>query len=415
MVRSGGLLALALATSACLSFPTGGTDAGATGDGGGATDAAQGGCGSESLDGNVLTMQSGQYVVDNDVYRIVFHPAVAYSPSELRRSSALADNLLYDESSPVLERLIGVVNFNQDALHMDLGSDPAVLTVVADGPAVVQVRVAGTTVTDIEHDTLFTLYPDGRIHRDVLVTVPDQSGGTHLVSYIALDPALFSHFDSTFFDNGSGTRVMLGGGGTPLGTDNEAGDVSGYACAFHEQSGVRIGWTWFVDAAASVGPRYSESSVGGDYTIALQHDWHRGGQVPGGSYEGQYLIHVGDTDAAAPDECKSLQQIADAFQAPPAFSGDDAPVYDPTAGNYTVTSDGTLPISFASIGGLSTPSAYRITGSTLDIDAAVVRAGEQTLTRGFDYLIQEESNGDRWMFLNCPLGDGDTVTIEVGS
>jgi hypothetical protein len=368
----------------------------------------------------VLTGPAGGiYTVSNEEIAVEFDAAENYTASSLTDGGG--SELLLTADDPH-ERLIGIGYFMSPGVdeYSWRGSD-AVLTVLEDGPAVVQVEVTWTT-DDASTDaslvgtTVYTIIPDGRLVRQEALQFMDPTlEASYLTAYMSLDASAFDQVQASFpFVNCRGAQVC------DVGDANEVAiygygfaELDTWMCATHEVFPHSV--SWMIDSASPTGEfevsaRLSEVNEGAAaHSLAMQYDWVRGTNTQIGDYGIDVLAYVDDDD---PDCACSEQHFASYGErpTPTETSGVDATNYRSQGAFYDVEVNAdTFELTFGAEP-LPPTMLLRIDGRSAITEVAI--EGD-TLTEGDDYLWQSgiQDKDSAWLYLARPLAEGETLTI----
>lgn len=372
----------------------------------------------------------GTYSMRNGLVALEFGSDAgnALSSVAIQRGSNL--NVLYT-GEDTEERLAGISYWAHDYSWRA----NTTITVLETHP-LSQIQLDWTTETAAGR-SVYTLHPDGRLHRRELVQVTqsfgtpdagDADGGVlvdagesdtgglwapdFLLAYVAIDTNRFDHV----FETHNGTTQEQ----TAVSDLYYDGDDSqvGYLCASNAATRDVVAWAHVMPpggiyAGARIYPR------SGTYLFAT--DWVRDNSVAASAYMGSFL-----TLFTAADGCEAVRSEVEAFLAPPSLgitggtketwsSGDDnQDGYDEGGGFYVVKSasqDVALTLELEGTKSLASAS-FRLldVGS---VDGLAVTLDGTTLRRGEGYLIanRQADASEAWLFLAREWYEGTALTI----
>ena len=278
-------------------------------------------------------------------------------------------------------------------------------------------------------ETIVTVHPDGRIHRDEDFEVLVSPTSNHLTAYVSLEPSLFTHADWTVDGSGPYDVSSFDPVTNPFDFffNDTNGTLVGASCAYHDSAGRAVGFGWRVPPSpAPAGPRASQSQSGGleeNHAMALQFDWHRAEAYPAATYRGEIAVVVG---SLATPPCAGLESTIAATQLPLAMStmagasatvggvgDDDGDGYNEGGGFWqlaVVDGASAATLGFSTLGATREPAptaTLRISG-TAGIDPIIELDGER-LVHGGDYLI-DHREGELVLFIKRQLDDS-TLTL----
>jgi hypothetical protein len=378
----------------------------------------------DALAPNVASFDAAEIEVANGALVATWTAAEGFALAELATAAAPSINLLY--TGPMEERLAAVHMFT-DFFSWETAVTPSPVE-IASGPAVTRFSVSwdandGAT-SGMNGATIYTVFPDGRIHCDVDLEVLISPADNHLTTYVALEPELFTHADWTV--DGSGPyevasfdpQVEL----FDFFFNDQTGNRIGSSCAYHEGVGRAVGFGWSVPPSpAPRGPRASQSQlndVEANHQLALQFDWHRSEAYPAASYRGEFAVVVGST---ATPPCAGLEAAIAATHTPLALSAvegaeiaiggtgdDDGDGFNEGGGFWQVAVDDeavAVTLGFSTLGSTRqpAPAAAIHLANAGPVDPIVELDGER-LVRGGDYHLQRDG-GDLFLFVARPLAD----------
>jgi hypothetical protein len=400
---------------------------------------------SEALVGNNKLDESGGIRIRNGAAEMLFDADRGLMITELSRIGTSL-NLLHTVTE-MPAKYIGIGMW-EEAFQWQAATTNSEL--LASGPAVFRLRVQssnGQIVTgfdrELETDTVFTVFPDGRIHTDERVRTA-QTAAYILNAYVALDDELFSRVRSSYAraDQADGRPVARvdGQSSTKL-LESQFAAEAHWACAHTEgDSGPQhvVGLIHDVpDEGTPAGPRVAISKPGGypieSEFLSLNFDWifnSIGTPVPPANYRGDFVVWVGEPGAqSAP--CQELERMRNwlfsrraalRFSNPspdPFESESNSEEFDSGGGFWRVTSKNPSYISLL----LETDSsrspavhpAFRFEG--LGIRAGVlpyIDLANERLVHGKDYHWQADAEaGVAWLYLDRELGGSVPLTVRM--
>jgi len=391
---------------------------------------------------NVIESTSG-YRITNGNIEVRFNPARGTLITELRLRPPNTTTNLLRETGTMNEMFIGVNLWEQAFQHNP--DTPPEVTVLASGPAVFRVRIhseaGGSAGIDVVSH--YTVFPDGRIHKDDEVTLDEiQTETRWLTSYVALEPAEFTHVSCGYDAN----QVAVSAGGGRLCTGSSS-DLVGHACAYSNTTGAMVG---FIHSAPNSpvpdGPRIEETgtSPSDDHNVSLIFDWHAGEPIPSGTRNGDFVVFAGRAGAAA-SECSAVAELSGWVLSPAqvnldlaqgtlhtgtsANSDDNSDGYYEGAGFWAINAANANDVSWTindAAGTLQPPErpAFRIHGLALTRGVDLyylpyVEVDGAPQVHGEDYLWQVSNDPGNaalrvgWLFFNRQLAHDSTVRVRV--
>ena len=379
----------------------------------------------------------GGYRVTNGSVELLFDEQQGMLISELRRVGASL-NLLHT-TGDMPEKYIGLEIWRRAFQWQD--ATPTA-TVLASGPAVFQLHVQssdGVSVAtkngerhELETDSIYTVFPDGRIHRDESATV-FETFGQNVSAFLSLDPSLFDHVRSSY----------QSGGGVPV---PETGNVNlqnrpyspgpNWACAHTEGDAGpshMIGMLHHVqNENTPKGPRvtHSQENTKADRALSIIFDWRKGGNIDSVTYLGDFLIFAGEPEGEiAP--CQEMERMSDwlyskralvSFSNPetdPFPKASNSQSFDVGGGFWNLQSKNPrflrTHLQTDSTHSPAPRPAFRIEGLAL-VDGVLpyIELGDEALVHGLDYLWQvEDLNTIAWLYLERELSDDTPLTIRL--
>ncbi len=398
----------------------------------------------DELVGNEIDDMGGYSLVNGSV-AMQFDESLGMMISRIERIGTSL-NLLHTTGS-MPEKYIGIGLWEE---AFQWRASTATTTVLARGPAVFRLRVESSDGAqfpaksgiqhELETDSVFTVFPDGRIHRDESATVAETTGD-HLSAFLALDPALFARTRSSY--DGDPVNDGLIPGGVQFARIHHRPYTAGpqWACA-HTEGKVgpshMIGMLHDVpDENSPDGPRVSYSNLPprvDTETLSIVFDWRERTAVEPGTYTGDFLIWTGEPeDTGSP--CQEMNRMSDwiygkrgllRFTDPEddPFPGDsNTEAFDTGGGFWRVQSKNPLFVqAHLETDSAQSPAArpaFRISGLALRPGVLpYIQLDGAPLVHGRDYLWQAETDVETsspvgWLFLQRELGASQPLTIRV--
>jgi hypothetical protein len=392
----------------------------------------------DQLTPNTLSTNGSERIITNGFGQYTFDSLQDYAMTSLVSVKTASNNLLYD--GPMQERLFGV---HMWATHFS-SVTPATPTwdVIDEGAAAIRIRVqwvAGNgTDEGFAGDTYYTVFPDGRMHRDENLTIHGSVMNQYLTAHLSLEPSELTHVDWAPGDRDAWLLSNYTGPGNeqPY-SDTPMLDtyLDSYSCGFNTTTRSLAGLAWRIPAGDWESARVTVTDPGvmmDEQALALQFDWYRAEAYGPETVRGDFMLYVDERPTATPDTpgtdpCGPMNPHAEAFIAPvsanptlPAvlhrndIGDDDDDGYYEGGGFWDIDADSGDEISFTIDTGMGsrtapTTSAFRLRGLDETYPPTVFLEGEQ-LEHGREYLFHT-SNGIGWLYLAVPLSNGDVVRI----
>ena len=401
-------------------------------------------CGAH-IEGNTVSGDSG-HRVENGQIIAQFSETTGYLIESLQLKAPLVTQNLLHTTGDVDEKYIGV---HMWPVAFQWQSPLPTVDVLATGPAVFRMRIRSTdnAPDGIRVDSHYTVFPDGRIHRDDHVTVQMDQSDRHLSGYVALDPQHFTHVTSSYDPN----VVELPATAPSLlhHLNGSSEELSDWACAHNEPMGFMIGLSHRVSSAtAHNGARVTQSQLGSntedEHLLSLIFDWYQSEAFTANTYRGDFIIYAGASQAV-PNACTEMErlrawlhgpaqlQLADQAQ---FYTGDaDSDSDDNNDGYYEgggfwairAGDPGEVAFTIDTGGGLYSPPArpaFRIHGLALNSETEIahqpyIEINNAGQVHGEHYLWQTDpdpnDSGERvgWLYFHKPLNHGETIRIRL--
>jgi hypothetical protein len=371
----------------------------------------------DALIGNVSSFETDSITVTNGVLETSWLASEGFALARLATAASPATNLLY--TGPMEERLAATHMF-ADFFSWETAVTPVPIA-LADGLAVTRLSVSwvandGAT-NGMAGTAIYTIYPDGRVHRDEDLEVLISPVSNHLTVHVSLEPSLFTHADWTVDGSGPYDVSSFDPQVQPFDFffNDQSGNRLGSSCAYHEGVGRAVGFGWKVPPSpVPQGPRSSQVEAGANpvnHALALQYDWHRAEAYAAGDYRGEFVVMIGEV---ATPPCLALDRAIAATHTPLALvtlggeGDDDEDGYNEGGGFWQVAIDSgatTAVLVFSTLGStreLAPAAALRLTGVAA-IDPIIELDGER-LVRGGDYHLQR-GDSDAFLFIARPIAD----------
>lgn len=383
---------------------------------------------SETDNGNVVTVTTAAGVTGFD-YR------EGFSIVSLVSNAFGTANLVHTGGNR--ERLIGSHLFNTTtgiySHQAVIGANEGTVTTLTSGRAVLQYQVdwsVSNKANDLAGTTTYTFYPGGRIHRAEALT----ASGTNrpFVTYIALDPASFSHRLNPTTDPLEPLPLLTtppadGDVDQPLGASG-IGLAVGRGCAYNEEvdhplEGLALSYAWNAyQGADDVRVRMPESTFNGGHQFAMTLDWVRAGGVTlKGSYRGAFLLELGQTSKGE-NVCGNFEPSVSGFLNPPILanaltrglgdSNEDGYVED--GGFYALSAAGatSVEVDFETFGPAPANYALHLSELPNDFDPVLFLEGSNVpLLHGEHYLMDRAADGSLWFYVRIPIDPNNPLTI----
>lgn len=380
-----------------------------------------------------ITANGTETTIQNGFGAFTFDSAENHSLTQLVSVKTGSNNLLYDGTA-MDERLFGVHMWDQ-FFSWRTQTLPA-WDVLVDGPAAVRIRVQWTgwdgMTTGFRGDTYYTVFPDGRMHRDENLTVDESVVGLYLTAHLSLESTELTHVD---WAPGHAAVALAGFPGSlwnPLGdTPSIATYLDSYACGFNDTTGDVAGLAWRIPAGDWESARVTMLPDQGDgQPVALQFDWYSAEDYGPEAVRGDFMVYVDEWESPVPDDagddpCGPMNHKADAFIDPvdllptapatlytSALGDDNTDGYNEGGGFWDLDAGGGDEIVFSvdALAGNAPPtSAFRLRGLDDTYPPTVFVEGEQ-LEHGREYLFHTQ-DGVGWLYLDVDLSNQDVVRI----
>lgn len=441
------LLTCCVALSACLSFPEASSPDDAAVDDAAVTDSSLDGameCGlfdAGCLIGNTIVATGQGATLSNGNVQLRFSQTHGYLLTSLiLHGDSTGANLIHNGTAN--ERFVGVHNWS---FGFQWRAVPSV-QILASGEAVFRFRLDSTD-GPLQVRSYYTIFPDGRIHRDEQASVTalvNGQNGAALSAYIGLNPAHFSQVESSYHNTASPISSPISTSPPFNHLHEQSGNNSGWACASHSDR--MIGMAHSLGSsdqpAVSSHSRITESAPDPgieNQLVSLIYDWAKSGlngaQV-GDLYSGNFVIA-----GSASSDCSHISELWNwLFRFPATLvlenasfesggnSDDNSDGYYEGGGFWAISSTNGSSLTFTvdtESGALNEPkrAAFRLHGLALsaDITPDVAIDGVRQL-RGRDFLWQSDIFGEtpneelvHWVYLGRELTDGQRVQISVPS
>lgn len=285
----------------------------------------------------------------------------------------------------------------------------SVRTIVAHGPAVVEIEVAWTWPSTATGVSRFHILPLDRILRvdHVELDAPIAAGPYDFGVVAAFSPDRYNRVD--WWQNEQFEPLMFDVAGTEpyLGAEGE----EGWACFVHGAAIREIGFAWL--ARGPAGARVAIEGTADDRRLVLAYDWARGAAMLGDrSYDAVTMLTAGTAQFGS---CSDTTAMATDLQDPEPFAAtvDGGAVlgFDPERAAYRAVSDG----RFVELRVQTAPAQ---TGVLIEAELGVEPAAGVTvwhdrvrMERGVDYHVQPGPGAAVTVWLATPLEDGDLIRI----
>lgn len=338
----------------------------------------------------------------NGFVSLGFDCDAACAVRDLRLANGAGDLLFHQDAGETNEQLLGISYYDQD--YSWRAESGATLTLVEAGPPVAQVRLDWSSGA-MSGASLYTLHPDGRLHRHETVNVTSLNSAAWLLAYTAVDRAKLPS-----------AKVSAGDAGL-VETEDTTSLERGFGCAENVSSGEAVSWA-HREIAGKEMAGWRVKWVDG--SVLLASDWVQDGEVGKGERRGTFVTVLGKGGCAA-----HAAPIA-AFQDPPgliATSGEpvtddpsdpDTDGYAEGAGYYSfrVEDPATGLVAMLPEGQLTLPTCTLRIVTTATTQPTVVLGG-QTLVPDKDYYASRGEGANRpfWVYLAVPWVAGKTLSI----
>jgi hypothetical protein len=427
---------------------------------------ALGGChaivstGDLALVGSTAKRDSTQATMSNGVVSLTFKSNDGYALGEAIVGDASSETVL--ARSPTNEKLAGISYFPHSYSWQP--AETNTLEIAEPGGPIAQVTTHWST-SDMQGQTVYTLHPDGRLHRDETVTVhkgsccpnptcpsaPDSCAccdsnpssclaacdccvgpghcttmcylcgpacaqwfqePAYLLAYMALDSASFT---DTEWSVGAGVSKFSGGADPAADSD-----LAGYGCAVDPKGKRTVAWSHYPSSAPA--PSFARWRFARqDSSLLLASDWVSGLSVEDkGSFHGATLSLFGTSG-----DCAAVPTQAGAFQAPPRLTANSGALitteegdydndgYNEGGGFYELDTDGNGVVLTFDYGAPLPSASFRIRhGSKQGLPT--VTLGNTRLVHGKDYLAgRGKTDASRtWLYLARPWSAHDTLNVQ---
>ncbi len=384
------------------------------------------------MEPNAITEVGGYRVVNGQISAL-FDSSNGYVISSLALRPPNAETNLLHATGTMEERFIGLHRW-----QTDFPWDPDAVPTTdewARGNAVFRLRIRSLAGA-LTLDSHYTVFPDGRIHRDDQVNVSTTESGRWLTAHASLDPDLYTNLECSY----DGTPGSLGSL-TSLCTGDSA-DLTGYSCAYNNTSHVTVGFIHEVPGSPTPdGPRVQESRMPDlpeNHSVALIYDWFQNDTVSAGDYQGNFVIWAG----APTDHCDAVDDLRTWLHTPANImvggggslhtggaSDTDADGWFEGGGFWAIDAGTGSEVSWTidtNGGSLSPPQrgAFRLHGLSLARPTSgtytpVVDIDGTPQIHGVDYFWQADeiigTPGEYvgWLYFGKPLTNGETVRVRV--
>ncbi len=192
------------------------------------------------------------------------------------------------------------------------------MVIESDGGAVFRARVNWSAGLDqsnqpraLDGRTIYTFYPDGRVHLDMDVTVEENSDTRFLSFAVALDPARFSQANWS-----GGQAEAINPPQNDFHEIHRSTEMRGWSCLHGATGAPMIGFAYNVPAGSGAGPRIMESEINGSQSrqVALIFDWVYNEMPPLGAAQGDFTLLVGTSSGGLP--CDAVHSAVLAHHGP---------------------------------------------------------------------------------------------------